>query len=181
MQSLRNWSKKSYESKQVAEVKKGGVKMAKAILVYGSTTGNTETLSKSVIEGLKKGGVEVTLKNVTETDVNELKDYDLIVFGSSSWGVGGESRIEMLQEDFRDFYDRMGSISLKGKNAAVFGPGYNSMYGEDEFCKAVDYLEKQLERCGAKIVTESLKIDGEVEPAMKDAENWGLKVAQSLQ
>lgn len=50
----------------------------------------------------------------------------------------------------------------------------------DSFCKAVDILEETLKKCGAEIVTESFKVDGDVEPAFEDAEAWGLKVAKAL-
>lgn len=147
--------------------------MAKGILIYGSTMGNTETLSEGVVGGLKKGGVEVTVKNVTEANVNELTNYDLIVFGCSTWGEGE------LQDDFIDFHDKMEGISLAGKKAAVFGPGDRENY-PDSFCEAVDILENKLKECGAEIVAESFKVDGDVEPAMGDAESWGLEVAKSL-
>ena len=147
--------------------------MVKAILIYGSTTGNTETLAESVVEGLKKGGADVALKNVTEADVSELTDYDLIVFGCSTWGEGE------LQDDFIEFYDKMEGISLTGKKSAVFGPGDNEMY-PDSFCKAVDVLEEILAKCGAGIIVEGLKVDGDVESAMGDAQAWGLKIAKLL-
>lgn len=38
-------------------------KRAKVIVVYGSTTGNTETLAEGVVEGLKRGGIEAIVKN----------------------------------------------------------------------------------------------------------------------
>lgn len=153
--------------------------MTKAILIYGSTTGNTETLIKGVMKGLKKDGTEVTLKNVTETNVNELSNYDLIVFGCSTWGTDpSQENVEMLQPDFQDFYNEMDNISLKGKKAAVFGPGDKESY-PDSFCRAVDILENKLKECGAQIVIQGLKIDGDIEPAMVDAEYWGLKIAES--
>ncbi|MBC8526703.1 MAG: flavodoxin [Candidatus Cloacimonetes bacterium] len=147
--------------------------MTKTILIYGSTTGNTETLSEVVVEGLEQGGAEVTVKNVTEVSVNELEDYDLIVLGCSTWGEGE------LQDDFIDFYDEMKSVSLTGKKAAVFGPGDSEMY-PDSFCEAVDMLEDKLKKSGAEIIIEGLKVDGDVEPVMEDARNWGIKVVESL-
>ncbi|RKY65814.1 MAG: flavodoxin [Candidatus Latescibacterota bacterium] len=147
--------------------------MAKAIVIYGSTTGNTERLSEAVVAGLKKGGVEVTVREVTETNVNELTDYDLIVLGSSTWGEGE------LQDDFVDFYNKMGSVSLAGKKAAAFGPGDSEFY-PDTFCAAVDLLEYRLKECGAEIVARSLKVDGNVDAATEDAEAWGIEVAESV-
>lgn len=147
--------------------------MAKGILIYGSTTGNTETLSEVVVEGLKKGGVEVTAKDVTDANVNELTHYDLIVLGCSTWGEGE------LQDDFIEFYEEMPNISLTGKKAAVFGPGGSELY-PDTFCTAVDLLEDRLKECGAEIIVESFKVDGDVEPAIEDAKAWGLKIVESL-
>ncbi len=145
--------------------------MARVILVYGSTTGNTETLSKSVAEGLETLGVDVAVKNVVETSPEELKDYDGIVLGSSTWGMGE------LQDDFIDFEEGLKSLDLNGKKAAVFGPG-NSMY--PQFCKAVDILEERLKGCGARIVVNSLKIDGDVDPMLNEAREWGKDLAQKL-
>jgi flavodoxin short chain len=147
--------------------------MANVILVFGSTTGNTEMLAEHVAAGLEQGMASVTVKNVTEVSVDELADNDAIVFGCSTWGEGD------LQDDFVDFQEAMDGISLEGKKAAVFGPGDSEEYA-DSFCVAVDMLEETLKKCGAKIVVEGFKVDGEVEPAFADAEAWGLKVAKAL-
>ncbi len=147
--------------------------MANVILIYGSTTGNTEELSGHVAVGLKQVGAEVMVKNVTEASVDELADYDAVVFGCSTWGAGE------LQDDFIDFYDGMDGVSLEGKKAAVFGPGDSEDY-PDTFCEAVDILEEALKKCGAEIVAESLKVDGDVEPAFEESEAWGLKVAEAF-
>ena len=147
--------------------------MVKVVLIYGSTTGNTEALSEHVAAGLERGMAEVTVKDVAKASVDELANYDAIVFGCSTWGEGD------LQDDFFDFYEAMDGISLKGKKAAVFGPGDSEEY-QDSFCTAVDILQESLEGHGAEIVAESFKIDGEVEPAFEDAEAWGLKVAKAL-
>lgn len=145
----------------------------KVILVFGSTTDNTEMLSEHVAEGLERGMASVTVRNVTEASVDELADYDAIVFGCSTWGEGD------LQDDFVDFDGAMDGMSLEGKKAAVFGPGDSEEY-PDSFCKAVDIIEETLKKCGAEIVAEGFKVDGEVEPAFGDAEEWGFKVAKAL-
>ena len=145
--------------------------MAKAILIYGSTMGNTETLSEGVVSGLKKGSMEVTVKNVTEASIDELSDYDIIVLGCSTWGDGE------LQDDFIDFYEKMNKVKLDGRKAACFGTG-DSAY--PQFCKAVDMLEEKLKECGTEILLESFKVDGDIESKTSDAKNWGLKIARAL-
>ncbi len=148
--------------------------MAKVIIVYGSTMGNTETLSKSVEEGLKGLGMDVLVKNVVETKPEELKNYDAIVLGCSTWGDGE------LQDDFIEFESKMNDLILTGKKAACFGPGDNEMYA-DTFCMAVDILEDRLKKCGAEIVVDSLKIDGDVEPGLEKAKEWGKQIGQMLE
>jgi len=147
--------------------------MANVILVFGSTTGNTEMLAEHVAAGLEQGMASVTVKNVTEASGDELAENDAIVFGCSTWGEGD------LQDDFVDFHEAMDGVSLEGKKAAVFGPGDSEEYA-DSFCVAVDMLEETLKKCGAKIVVKGFKVDGEVEPTFADAESWGLKVAKAL-
>ena len=148
--------------------------MSNAIIVFGSTMGNTKRLTEGVAEGLREGGVEVTVKDVVNADVEELNEYDLIVLGCSTWGAGD------LQDDFIDFYEKMtGLPSLEGKKAAVFGPGDSDMY-PDTFCEAVDKIEEHLKELGADLVVESFKVDEDVEAVLNEAKEWGLKIAKSL-
>jgi flavodoxin short chain len=145
--------------------------MSKAILIYGSTTGNTETLAEHVSKGMQSSGVGVTVKRVEEASVREMRDYDAIVLGCSTWGDGE------LQDDFIPFYEAMRNIDLKTKRAAVFGPGDS---GYPQFCKAVELLGERLKACGADIVMEPMKIDGGVESQTAEAERWGAKVAAGV-
>ncbi|MEA2045356.1 MAG: flavodoxin [Euryarchaeota archaeon] len=147
----------------------------KIVLIYDTTSGNTKELAEDVVDGLTCGGAEVVVKNVTDAGVDELGDYDAIVFGCPTYGEG-----ELQDEDgFVDFNDAMSGISLNGKKAAVFGPGDSEEY-PDTFCMAVDILEETLRNCGAEIVVEGLKIDGDVVEAIGMGEEWGSKVAESL-
>ena len=104
------------------------------------------------------------VKNVTESNPKELKDYDVIILGSSTWGDGE------LQDDFIPFEKDMRKIKLDRKKGAVFGCG-DSMY--PQFCKAVEILEERLKSCGVEIIVDSLKIDGDIEPKLNKAEDWG--------
>jgi flavodoxin I len=125
--------------------------MQKAIVVYGSTTGNTEELAGYIGRALKSGGIgEVHIKNVTDTDVNELLDYEIILLGSSTWGDGE------LQDDYFDFFEALNKMDLTGKKAAAFGTGESSW---SHFCAAVDTLQERLTKCGAE-VAEGFKVDG---------------------
>ena len=119
--------------------------MKKAIIVYGSTNHNTENLVGYLCRAVRKAGVcDVTIKKITETDVSELYDYNRILLASSFYSDSE------LQDDFIDFYEEMKGLDLKGKKAAAFGTGNNSM---SCFCSANTILVDWLKRCGAEIIS----------------------------
>ena len=139
--------------------------MTKALIIYGSTTGNTEYTAEQIQKEMEAQSWEVTLLNVTDAEVSELeKPFDLYLLGASTWGT---DEIE-IQEDFEGFYEGMGGgLSLGGKPFAVFGCG-DSDY--EYFCGAVDVIEERVDRLGARVVGESLRIDGE--PEDQEIQEW---------
>ena len=142
--------------------------MAKAIIVYGSETGNTESVAEVIAAAVEDANFKITLKEVTQASVDELSGYDLILLGSSTWG----DEEKELQADMVDFYDDLEGADLSGKSAAAFGCG-DSDY--THFCGAVDLLEERLEQIGATLLDESLRIDGD--PDDDDAQEWAKQIA----
>ncbi len=124
--------------------------MSKAVIIYGTTTGTTQEMAKIVEQQLLKNGFDVVARNASNTDEKDIIGYDLIVLGCSTWGDGE------LQDDFIPFEEKLRSLDLSGKKAAVFGPG-ESMY--PQFCKSVEVLEGTLKNGGAELVVEGLKVD----------------------
>jgi len=145
--------------------------MAKALVVFGSTTGNTESVAEYVAKTLEGEGMSVDVKNVTSVTAAGLADgYDLVVFGSSTWG---DDDIE-LQEDFQPFFEELDKANLSGKKVAVFGCGDASY---THFCGAVDAIEEKVAQLGADVVAASLKIDGS--PEKHEAVAWARDVFKS--
>ncbi|MCD5407441.1 MAG: flavodoxin [Desulfotomaculum sp.] len=145
--------------------------MGKAILIYGSTTGNTEQVADVVSKGLSSASWDVTVKNVAEVDMGEIADYELVVLGCPTWGDGE------LEESFIEFHANMDEATFKDKKVAVFGPGDSELY-PDTFCVAVTMLESKLNECGAKLVAEGLMIDGDVGAAADEAESWAADITK---
>jgi len=143
--------------------------MAKAIIIYGSETGNTESVAEKIAAGLKDEHLEVTLKNVTDAKVSELSDHDLILLGSSSWG----DEEKELQADMVDFYEELENLDLSNAPAAAFGCG-DSDY--THFCGAVDLLEERLEQIGARLLSEGLRVDDQDDEEI-DARAWAREIA----
>ena len=101
--------------------------MKKATIIFGSNTGNTETVANKIAENM--AGYDVAVQYVTEVpDDSSVQEADLVLYGCSTMGLGE------LQEDFIPYYEsRMTPALLKGKNVAVFGLGDKENY-EEYFC-----------------------------------------------
>ena len=128
--------------------------MKKATIIFGSTTGNTETVANKIAENM--ADYDVAVQYVTEVpDDSSVQEADLVLYGCSTMGLGE------LQEDFIPYYEsRMTPALLKGKNVAVFGLGDKENY-EEYFCWSADILSKKVLECGGNLVCEPLKVDGE--------------------
>jgi flavodoxin short chain len=146
--------------------------MAKALIVYGSTTGNTESVAERISRSLQQTGIDVSLKNVTTAKVEELGgEYDITILGSSTWG---DTDIE-FQEDFAPFFEELDKAKLQGKKVAIFGCGDTSY---EHFCGAVDLLEEKMGQLGALLVNEPLRIDGDPGDAQSDIDSWTEEVGK---
>jgi flavodoxin short chain len=147
--------------------------MASALIVYGSTTGNTEAAADIAEKVLSGEGLNVKKINVTSARPDGLcSGYDLILFGCSTWG---SDSIE-LQEDFVPLFEKLEAVQAKGKNMAVFGCGDSSF---TFFCGAVDAITEKLKDLGANIV-DTLKIDGDAQSEKDSIEEWTRKVAAAV-
>lgn len=146
--------------------------MSAILIVYGSTTGNTESVAERISATLSKAGHDVSLKNAADTRPEGLAEgFDLVLLGCSTWG---DEDIE-LQDDFVPLYENLEDCALSGKKVAVFGCGDS---GYTHFCGAVDAIEEKAAKLGAAIVAGSLKIDGD--PDLEDAAAWAMEAARHV-
>ncbi len=144
--------------------------MANVLLVYGSTTGNTEMTAEQIADNLSDHQVEV--QDVVDTTPEDLESAEILLLGSSTWDDG------LLQQDFREFVDGL-EVDLSGKKMAIFGLG-DSNY--PDFCEAADILEEKFTGMGGELVVDSLRIDGfPDEPENEDKiDTWSEELSQAL-
>ena len=94
--------------------------MAKALVIYYSQTGNTKKMAESVVEGIKKEGLEVVLKEIKDVEVGELLKYEAIVIGSPTYYGTMAAEIKKLLDESVKFHGR-----LDGKVGAAFASSAN--------------------------------------------------------
>ena len=100
--------------------------MAKALVVYYSKSGNTKKMAELVSDGLKKEGLEVTLKDVKDVKSDELLNYDCIVMGSPTYYGSMAAEIKKLLDDSVKFHGK-----LEGKIGAAFSSSANVAGGNE--------------------------------------------------
>lgn len=127
----------------------------KASVIYGSTTGTTETVAEKIATAF---GAPVA--NVATADASAF-DADLVVLGSSTWGIGE------LQDDWAARLDEVKGF-LSGRKVAVFGLG-DSVGFADSYCVAAETIVAAAKEAGATLVGDVLKLDEANEPDMTDS------------
>ena len=89
--------------------------MKKTAVVFGSGTGNTESMANAVLEGMKAAGAEAELFTSEQADSAKLAGFDAIAFGCPAMGAE-----ELEETEFAPMFDAVKG-SLSGKDAALFG------------------------------------------------------------
>ncbi|MCP3967236.1 MAG: flavodoxin [Lentisphaerae bacterium] len=129
--------------------------MANIAIIYGSTTGNTQSAAEKI---QSQFGSEAVLLEASAFSASDASEYDVLVLGSSTWGIG-ELQDDWLGADWLD------NIDLNGKKVAFFGCGDQSGFG-DSFVDALGILKERLANSGAKFIgawsTEGYDFSGSV-------------------
>ena len=117
--------------------------MAKIGLFYGSTTGSTLKAAELIQKAFAPEKVD--LLDVHNASPDDLKKYDVLVLGTSTWHWGG------LQDEWADFEDGLTQETLTGKKVAFFGLGDQKRY-PDHFVDGMGLLYDKVKPLGLQIV-----------------------------
>jgi sulfite reductase (NADPH) flavoprotein alpha-component len=132
-------------------------------ILYGSQTGNSESLSHDVANSAKSHGLLPVVKSMDEVDVAQLAKMDYLLIITSTYGEGAmPDNAEMLWEAANsDTAPRMENV-----NYSVLALGDTSY---DLFCQAGIDWDKRLEALGATRIFDRVDCDVDFEAA---AEEW---------
>ncbi len=113
----------------------------KSIVIFGSTMGNCSDAAGKISSALNSD----ECIEVSSVDFSSIAEYDLIVLGTSTWGIGE------LQDDWESKVDDLKSVDFSGKKVALFGTGDQESYG-DSFVDAMRELYDIVINSGATVV-----------------------------
>jgi len=139
----------------------------KVSILYGSTTGTTEQVADLLKNFLNSHEVQVA--SVAAANEDHVKEADVVLLGSSTWGYGE------LQDDFADYVDQITPALYGNKKVAVFGCGDQVGFA-DVFCEAVTIIEDKLQSVGAELIGEGLRIDGAPNDNLAGIEAFAQKI-----
>jgi sulfite reductase (NADPH) flavoprotein alpha-component len=113
------------------------------LILYGTVTGNSETLAKKLAEALRPTGLTARVRDMAHCQPNVLKQTNCVLVVASTYGDGEPP------DDAAPFWDAVvhgNSLDLRGVKYSVLALG-NTTY--DHFCKCGRELDAALERHGA--------------------------------
>lgn len=110
-------------------------------IFYGSTTGTTEAIARTIANKLNVSNDHV--HDAAKLTAELAGQYDVLILGSSTWGDGE------LQDDWYDAAKILKGMNLSGKHVALFGCGDSESYSST-FCDAIGILHEELQGTGCQ-------------------------------
>lgn len=115
-------------------------------IFYGSTTCYTEMASEKIQQQLHSMlGQNIDLFDIKETSLQKSQDYDVILYGISTWDFGE------LQEDWESTWDDIATLDLTNKVVGLFGLGDQLGYA-DWFQDALGMLHDEVILRGCDLI-----------------------------
>lgn len=128
--------------------------MKKIAILFGSSGGTTQSIANSIA---KKIEGEIKVFDVANLSTKEIEEYNNLILGTSTWGVGD------LQDDWEAFLSEFSAMDLNGKTIALFGLGDCQSY-PDSFVDGIGSIYNEIKDKGCNIV-------GEIDPQGYDFED----------
>ncbi len=126
--------------------------MKKTVILFGSTTGNTESVAQEISKKIENSEVF----SVSSFSFADLSKYDNIILGTSTWGIGD------LQDDWESALSKFSSEDLSNKTVAFFGLGDCESY-PDSFVDGIGIIYEEIkDKVGTvigQVETESYSFD----------------------
>lgn len=126
--------------------------MSKIGIFFGTDTGSTRLVAKKIYSLL---GAEVAdkPKNINRTQPSELLEYDALILGTPSYGIGDLPGLAVgcQEANWAEFVPHLDGVDLSGKRIALFGLGHQERYAS-RFASSLIQLYRVFYGYGAEIV-----------------------------
>lgn len=157
--------------------------MSKIGIFFGTDTGSTRLVAKKIY-GMLGNELADKPKNINRTRVADLLQYEALILGTPSYGVGDIPGLSTgcMEANWAEFIPYLDDVDLAGKRVALFGLGNQERYS-DRFASSMMHLYRIFYGYGADIIgrwsTEGYRFD--YSHAVIDDQFVGLALDQRTQ
>ncbi|MGR9045987.1 MAG: flavodoxin [Gammaproteobacteria bacterium] len=157
--------------------------MSKIGIFFGTDTGSTRLVAKKIYSLLGNELADKP-KNINRTSVADLLQYEALILGTPSYGVGDIPGLSTgcMEANWAEFIPYLDDVDLAGKRVALFGLGNQERYS-DRFASSMIHLYRVFYGYGADIIgrwsTEGYQFD--YSHAVIDDQFVGLALDQRTQ
>jgi hypothetical protein len=135
------------------------LRTGKALIIYHSRTGNTKKVALSIERGVKKGGLDPTIKTVSDALQEDYYDYDLVCLGTPVLhALPPHPVMKLVRKNFVEYRKRyevwVPQRKIPGKHALVFVTFSGPHVGIDEALPAGKYLVQEFKHLGFDVIGE---------------------------
>lgn len=150
----------------------------KILIVYATYSGGTLTAVQSLSTTLNSQGIETELKNPSDTTLEDLKKYELVILASPSWDHEGKDGQPHM--DFLNWMSSIGENNFDNIKFAVMGLG-DSSYAH--FCGGADVLNSFVIQKKGVAIIDPLKLDGffmNQEKSTQEINVWAKQITDKI-
>lgn len=146
--------------------------MKKVGIFYGSSSGDTEYAAELIQEAF--GLEHADVKNIVMAAESDFKQYDYLIFGTSTWRGAG------LQADWEFYLGLLDATDFKDKKIALFGTGDQVNY-PDNFVDAMRIIYDKVVANNGEVVgfVDEKEYNHRKSAAIVDGEFVGLPIDES--
>jgi flavodoxin I len=126
--------------------------MSKIGIFFGTDTGSTRLVAKKIFSLLGEELADKP-KNINRTSLAELLQYDALILGTPSYGVGDLPGLAVgcQEPNWQEFVPCLDDADLSGKRVALFGLGNQERYAS-RFASSLIQLYRVFYGYGADII-----------------------------
>ncbi|MEX3958718.1 assimilatory sulfite reductase (NADPH) flavoprotein subunit [Trinickia sp. EG282A] len=152
-------SAKAAPTPSTAQGKSGAGPTRRLTVLYGSETGNSRTLAKTLAERAAQRGLAVSLHDMVDYKPRQLKDEQDVLIVASTYGEGDPPQ---TAADFFEFIEGRKAPKLPTVRFGVLAIGDSSY---ERYCEAGKRLDRRFEELGAQRLAPRVDCDVDYEEA----------------
>jgi len=148
--------------------------MVSILIIFGSTSGNTELVCDKVSQVLREKKYKVVVQRAEQSTPSDINKYTYCILASSTYGQG------ILQDHMLKFIKKCSRANFKDKKFAVIGLGDNK-YNTEYIIESAKILEKKITENDGVLLTPSLRINKTPVLHLEDTiKTWAMNLSKKL-